>query len=165
MLDLRGSIPTFIHITDGKCQDSNILDIIVPVPEAIYLMDRAYVDFAALYNIHITNAFFVTRAKVGLDYMVLETNDIIDGTAGVRSDKIIMLKGYKSKHLYPDELRLVEYYDDEKDIILVFLTNNFEVSALEIAQLYRNRWQIEVFFKWIKQNLTIKKYGGTQKMQ
>jgi len=160
VLDLRGSIPTFVYITDGKYQDSNILDVIVPVPEAIYLMDRAYVDFAALYNIHKTNAFFVTRAKVALDYMVIESKYVIDGAAGVRSDKIIMLRGYKSKRLYPEELRLVEYYDDEKDIIIVFLTNNFEVSALEIAQLYRNRWQIEVFFKWIKQNLTIKKLWG-----
>ncbi len=160
LLDLRGSIPTFIFITDGKCHDSNILDVIVPLPDAIYLMDKAYVDFAALYNIHKAGAFFVTRAKVSLDYMVVESNCNLDERTGLRSDKIIKLEGYKSKRLYPEILRIVEYYDDEKDVILVFLTNNIEVSALEIAHLYRNRWQIEVFFKWIKQNLTIKKLWG-----
>jgi hypothetical protein len=160
LLDLRGSIPTFIFITDGKYHDSNVLDVIVPLSDAIYLMDKAYVDFAALYKMHKAGAFFVTRAKVTLDYKVIECNYNIDEKTGLRSDKTIMLKGYKSKQLYPELLRMVEYYDDEKDIILVFLTNNFEVSALEIAHLYRNRWQIEVFFKWIKQNLTIKKLWG-----
>jgi hypothetical protein len=160
LLDLRGSIPTFIFITDGKYHDSNILDIIVPLPDAIYLMDKAYIDFASLYNMHKAGAFFVTRAKVTLDYTVIEFNYNIDEETGLRSDKTIKLEGYKSKQLYPETLRLVEYYDQEKDIMLVFLTNNFEVSALEIAHLYRNRWQIEVFFKWIKQNLTIKKLWG-----
>ncbi|BBE17480.1 ISPg4, transposase [Aquipluma nitroreducens] len=160
LLDLRGSIPAFIFITDGKYHDSNILDIMGPIPEAIYLMDKAYVDFAALYNIHRAGAFFVTRAKVTLDYSVIECNYNIDERSGLRSDKTINLNGYKSKKLYPEMLRLVEYYDDEKNILLVFLSNNFEVSAMEIAYLYRNRWQIEVFFKWIKQNLTIKKLWG-----
>jgi len=160
LLDLRGSIPTFIFITDGKYHDSNILDVIVPLPDAIYLMDKAYIDFAALYNMHKVGAFFVTRAKVSLDYTVIESNYNIDQRIGLRSDKTIKLEGYKSKQLYPEILRIVEYYDDEKDIILVFLTNNIEVSALEIAHLYRNRWQIEVFFKWIKQNLTIKTLWG-----
>jgi hypothetical protein len=160
LLDLRGSIPTFIFISDGKYHDSNILDVIVPLPDAIYLIDKAYIDFAALYNMHKTGAFFVTRAKVSLDYTVIEFNYNIDEKTGLRSDKTIKLEGYKSKQLYPEFLRMVEYYDEEKDIMLVFLTNNFEVSALEIAHLYRNRWQIEVFFKWIKQNLTIKKLWG-----
>jgi hypothetical protein len=160
LLDLRGSIPSFILISDGKYQDSNVLDIIVPQPEAIYLMDKAYIDFVALYRIHKCGAFFVTRAKVSLDYQICQHNYNIDETSGLRSDKIIKLNGYKSKQLYPEKLRLVEYYDHEKEITLVFLTNNFEVSALDIAQLYRNRWQIEVFFKWIKQNLTIKKLWG-----
>jgi len=160
LLDLRGSIPAFIFITDGKYHDSNVLDIMVPIPEAIYLMDKAYVDFAALYNIHKTGAFFVTRAKVTLDYRIVECNYNIDENTGLRSDKTINLNGYKSKKLYPEMLRLVEYYDDEKDMLLVFLSNNFEVSAMEIAYLYRNRWQIEVFFKWIKQNLTIKTLWG-----
>ena len=160
LLDLRGSIPTFILITDGKCHDSNILDVIVPTPDAIYLMDKAYVDFAALYSMHKAGAYFVTRAKVSLDYTVMECNYNLDEKTGLRGDKRIKLEGYKSKQLYPKTLRIVEYYDDEKDIMLVFLTNNFEVTALEIAHLYRNRWQIEVFFKWIKQNLTIKRLWG-----
>jgi hypothetical protein len=160
LLDLRGSIPTFIHITDGKYHDSNILDVIVPQPDAIYLMDKAYIDFAALNQLHESGAFFVTRAKVTLDYLLCESSYNIDQTTGLRSDRIIKLNGYKSKKLYPQELRLVEYYDSEKAITLVFLTNNFDVSALEIALLYRNRWQIEVFFKWIKQNLIIKKLWG-----
>jgi len=160
LLDLRGSIPAFIFITDGKYHDSNVLDIMVPIPEAIYLMDKAYVDFAALYNIHRAGAFFVTRAKVTLDYSIVECNYNIDENTGLRSDKTINLNGYKSKKLYPGMLRLVEYYDDEKKVLLVFLSNNFEVSAMGVAYLYRNRWQIEVFFKWIKQNLTIKTLWG-----
>ena len=160
LLDLRGSIPTFIYITDGKYHDSNILDILVPLPGAIYLMDKAYIDFAALYSMHKAGSLFVTRAKVTLDYDVLESNLNIDEQTGLRSDKMIKLRGPKSKQLYPEILRIIEYYDDEKDILLVFLTNNFIVSALEIARLYRNRWQIEVFFRWIKQNLNIKKLWG-----
>ena len=160
MLDLRGSIPTFIFITDGKYHDGNILDEIVPLPNAIYLMDKAYIDFVALYKIHKTGAYFVTRAKADQDYLVTECNFNINEQTGLRSDKTIKLKGPKSKRRYPEKLRIVEYYDDEKDMIFVFLTNNFEVSALEIAHLYRNRWQIEVFFKWIKQNLTIKTLWG-----
>jgi hypothetical protein len=146
MLDLRGSIPTFIFITDGKYHDSNVLDEIVPQPDAIYLMDKAYIDFAALYRMNKADAFFVTRAKVTMDYRVLENNFNLDETTGLRSDRTIKLKGVKSKQLYPDTLRMVEYYDDEKDLLLTFITNNFGVSSLEIARLYRNRWQIEVFF-------------------
>ena len=160
LLDLRGSIPTFIHITDGKYHDSNVLDIMPPTPEAIYLMDKAYIDFAALYNIHKMGAFFVTRAKVSMAYDVVERNFNVDLSTGLRTDRTIQLTGYKSSKLYPELLRMVEYYDDEKGILLVFITNNFEVSALEVARLYRNRWQIEVFFKWIKQNLTIKRIWG-----
>jgi hypothetical protein len=160
LLDLRGSIPTFIYITDGKYHDSNILDVLVPEPDAIYLMDKAYIDFAPLYLMHKAGAFFVTRAKVTLDYEDIECNYNIDERTGLRCDKTIKLKGPKSKQLYPEILRIVEYYDAEKDILLVFLSNNFDVSALEIARLYKNRWQIEVFFKWIKQNLTIKKLWG-----
>jgi hypothetical protein len=160
LLDLRGNIPTFIYITDGKYHDSNILDVLVPEPEAIYLMDKAYIDFAALYEMHKAGSFFVTRAKVTLDFEVLACNYNIDERTGLRSDKTIILKGPKSKQLYPEILRIVEYYDAEKDILLVFLSNNFDVSALEIARLYKNRWQIEVFFKWIKQNLIIKKLWG-----
>lgn len=160
LLDLRGSIPAFILITDGKYHDSNALDRIIPLPDAIYLMDRAYVDFKALYRIHEEGAYFVTRAKISLDYTETEKSFNIDESTGLRGDKTIKLNGYKSKQLYPGILRLVEYYDDEKDISLVFLSNNFEVSALEVARLYQNRWQVEVFFRWIKQNLTIKKLWG-----
>lgn len=160
LLDLRGSIPAFIFISDGKYHDSNVLDILSPIPEAIYLMDKAYIDFVALYKIHRAGAFFVTRAKVSMNYSVLERNFNIDETTGLRTDEIIQLNGYQTSKHYPEKLRLVEYYDDEKEVLLVFITNNFEVSALEIARLYRNRWQIEVFFKWIKQNLIIKTLWG-----
>lgn len=160
LLNLRGSIPEFILVTDGKYHDSNVLDVIVPQPDAIYLMDKAYVDFAALYRIQMAGAYFVTRAKSPLKYQVIEQNFNIDKTTGLRTDKTVVLMIKKSKKLYPDKLRLVEYYDEEKDLLLVFLSNNFEVSALEIARLYKNRWLIEVFFKWIKQNLVIKKLWG-----
>jgi hypothetical protein len=159
MLDLRDSIPTFIFIIDGKYHDSNIHEII-PLPGAIYLMDKAYIDFVALYRMHNAGSFIVRRANATQDFMDIERNYNLDEKSGLRSDKIIMLRGPKSNNLYPETLRKLEYYDDEKDILLAFLTNNFEVSALEIARLYRNRWQIEVFFKWIKQNLTIKKLWG-----
>lgn len=160
LLDLRGSIPTFVLITDGRYHDSNVLDIMPPTPQAIYLMDKAYIDFAALYNINKAEAFFVSRAKVTMAYLVVEKNYNIDESTVLRGDKVIQLTGYKSRKLYPENLRIVEYYDKDKEVLLVFLTNNFDVSALEVARLYRNRWQIEVFFKWIKQNLTIKKLWG-----
>jgi hypothetical protein len=160
MLDLRGSIPTFIFITDGKYNDGNILDEIIPLPNAVYLMDRAYIDFTALFRMNTVGAYFITRSKETLDYLVTGWEMNIDESSGILSDKSIKLKGPKSKRLYPDKLRMVEYYDDEKDMVFVFITNNFEVSALDVARLYRNRWQIEVFFKWIKQNLTIKTLWG-----
>lgn len=160
LLDLRGNIPSFILITDGKYHDSNVLDILIPIPDAVYIMDKAYIDFKALYHMHELGAFFISRAKSTMDYSVIEQNYNIDERTGLRSDKIIELNGYKSKQLYPEPLRLVEFYDDENDTILTFLTNNLDVSALEVANLYRNRWQIEVFFKWIKQNLTIKTLWG-----
>ncbi len=160
LIDLRGSIPNFILITDGKYHDSNALDEIIPIPEAIYLMDKAYIDFEALYRMHKCGAFFVTRAKSTLKYEVIEQNYNIDETTGLRTDKTIMLTVVKSKKLYPEKLRLVEFHDQEKDNELVFLTNNFDVSAMEVAYLYKNRWQVETFYKWIKQNLTIKKLWG-----
>jgi signal peptidase I len=160
LLDLRGSIPSYILITDGKYHDSNVLDVITPEVKAIYVMDKAYVDFKALYRMNEAGAFFITRAKTTMDFSVTEVNYNIDESTGLRGDKIIILNGYKSKRLYPEPLRLVEYYDNEKDTLFNFLTNNTSASALEIAHLYRNRWQIEIFFKWIKQNLTIKKLWG-----
>lgn len=160
LLDLRGNIPTFIHITDGKYHDANALDLITPQPDTIYLMDKAYVDFEALYRMQVTGSYFVTRAMSNQKYEVVEQNYNIDQTTGLRADKTIILTVSKSKKLYPEKLRLIEFHDTEKDNLLIFLTNNFEVSALEIANLYKNRWQIETFFKWIKQNLTIKKLWG-----
>ena len=146
LLNLRGSIPEFILITDGKYHDSNALDEIVPLMNAIYLMDKAYVDFEALFRIHKADAFFVTRAKSSMKYKIVEQNFNIDETTGLRTDKTIKLTVAKSKKLYPQNLRLVEFYDSANDVLLVFLTNNFEISALDVANLYKNRWQIEVFF-------------------
>ena len=160
LLNLRGNIPEFILVTDGKYHDSNALDEILPQSNAIYLMDKAYVDFKALFRINKEVAFFVTRAKSPLKYKIIEQNFNIDETTGLRADKTILLTIPKSKKLYPEKLRLVEFYDVEKDLHLVFLSNNFDVSALEIAILYKNRWQIEIFFRWIKQNLVIKKLWG-----
>ena len=160
LIDLRGNIPEFILITDGKYHDSNALDVIFFYASAIYLMDKAYVDFEALFRIHNAGAFFVSRAKDTMRYEVVEQNFNIDQTKGLRTDKTVCLTVAKSKKLYPEKLRLVEFYDDINGELLVFLTNNFEVSALEVANLYRNRWQVEIFFKWIKQNLTVKKLWG-----
>ena len=160
LLDLRGNIPSFILVTDGKYHDSNILDELLVSPGAIYIMDKAYIDFAALYNMNESGAFFISRAKSTMDYTVIESNFNIDPKSGLRSDKTIILNGYKSSKLYPEPLRLVEYYDDEKEILLSFLSNNQMLSALEIAKLYQKRWQIEIFFKWIKQNMTIKTLWG-----
>jgi IS4 transposase len=123
-------------------------------------MDKAYVDFAALYRIQQADAFFVTRAKSPFRYSVIEQNLNIDESTGLRTDRIVIPVVYKSRKLYPEKLRLVEFYDSEKDVLLEFLTNNFEITALDVANLYKNRCQIEVFFKWIKQNLTIKKLWG-----
>ena len=160
LIDLRGNVPTFIHITDGKYHDSNALDEILFSPNAIYLMDKAYVDFKALFQMQNIGAFFVTIAKETMRYESVEENFNIDQTTGLRTDKIVVLTVAKSKKLYQEKLRLVEFYDEINNELLVFLTNNFSVSALEVARLYQNRWQIEVFFKWIKQNLTIKKFWG-----
>lgn len=160
LLNLRGAIPEFILVSDGKYHDSNVLDIIQPNPGAIYLMDMAYIDFEALYRMNQTDAFFVTRAISSQKYQVVGRNPDIDPAAGLRTDSTIVLTVPKSRKLYPDKLRLVEFYDNQNDELLVFLTNNFEVPALEVVNLYRNRWQIEVFFKWIKQNLVIKKLWG-----
>lgn len=160
LLDLRGNIPTFIHVSHGKWHDSNALDLIPYQRNATYVMDRAYVDLAALFELEQAGAFFVTRAKQNMSFTVLETNYNIDPTLGLRGDRMVVLKGAKSRELYPKPIRVIDYYDDDKDVALVFMTNNFELSALDIAYLYRNRWQIEVFFKWIKQNLTIKRLWG-----
>ena len=143
----EGSIPSFVHITHGKYHDSNVLDIIDISPWAIYAMDKAYVDFEALYRIHANKAYFVTRAKKNMKYEIVETNYNIDENTGLRGDYTIRSTGYQPKKLYPEPFRLVKYYDSENDEELEFISNNFEISALQIANIYRNRWQIETFFK------------------
>ena len=160
LIDLRGNIPEFILITDGKYHDSNALDVINFYANAIYLMDKAYVDYEALFRINNAGAFFVSRAKDNMCYEVVEQNFNINEATGLRADKTVRLTVAKSKKLYPEKLRLVEFYDETNDELLVFLTNNFDVSPLEVANLYRNRWQVEIFYKWIKQNLIIKKLWG-----
>lgn len=160
LMSLRGNIPVDIHITHGKWHDSNMLDVMDINPNDLFVMDKAYVDFEALYRIHKAGAFFVTRAKDNMKYEVLETLESFDPVTGVRGDYIIRVTGNKSKRLYPEPMRMVVYYDTENDRELTFITNNTEIAAIDVANLYRNRWQIEVFFKWMKQNLTIKRLWG-----
>ena len=159
LLDLRGNLPTFIHISDGKMHDVKILDELIFEPLAIYLMDKGYLDFQRLYRLHQAQAFFVTRAKTNLAYARLKSNKV-NKELGLRCDQTIKLTTYKSKQSYPEKLRRVRYYDKEQGKRYVFLTNNFEISAIEVAMLYKYRWQIELFFKWIKQHLKIKRFWG-----
>lgn len=159
LLDLRGSIPTFIYISDGKYHDVNALDEILIIPDAIYVMDKAYIDFKRLYDLHESEAFYVIRAKDNLKFKAVASRKI-DKSTGLRCDQTIKLLVPKSIKQYPKKLRRIKYYDHEKDILLVFLTNNFEIEAIEIAAIYKHRWQIEVFFRWIKQNLQIKILWG-----
>jgi len=158
LLDLRGSIPTFIHISDGTWHDSNAMDYIQFEPNAIYTMDKAYVDLVALYQMDSIGAYFVTRAKAVMRYCVIETMDCSE--EGILSDQLVMLTGYKSSQLYPKPLRMILYRDAETNEELTFISNNMDISALDIANIYRNRWQIEAFFKWIKQNMTVKRMWG-----
>lgn len=158
LLDLRGSIPTFIHISDGTWHDSNAMDYVQFEPNAIYTMDKAYVDLVALYQIDSIGAYFVTRAKAVMRYCIIETMDCSE--EGILSDQLVMLTGYKSSQLYPKPLRIILYRDAETDEELTFISNNMDINALDIANIYRNRWQIEVFFKWIKQNMTVKRMWG-----
>jgi hypothetical protein len=160
LLDLRGNIPSIIIITHGKVHDVNILDQLVFEAGAIYVMDRGYLDFERLHNISLASAFFVTRAKRNLVFKRLYSQPI-DKSTGVQSDQIITLSGFYSNKDYPDKLRRIRFYDADNDKRLVFLTNNFILPAATIAQLYRSRWQVELFFKWIKQHLRIKAFYGT----
>jgi hypothetical protein len=160
LLDLRGSIPTMIAISQGKQADSSILDHLIIEPGAFYVMDRGYVDFERLYRFVLAGAFFVTRAKDNLQINRLESRPV-DQTTGVRSDQIVWLKRVKSIERYPDRFRRISYTDPGGGKSLVFLTNNFELPALTVAQLYQSRWQVELFFKWVKQNLRIKHFFGT----
>jgi hypothetical protein len=160
LIDLRGNIPTFVRITHGKTHDVTVLDHLPIEPGAFYVMDRGYVDFQRLYRFTTCSAFFVTRAKRGLDF-TRRARRRVDKTTGLRSDQTIVLVGPKTSRLYPESLRRVVFYDAENDRRFVFLTNNFTLPALTIARLYRCRWQVELFFKWIKQNLHIKAFYGT----
>jgi hypothetical protein len=160
LLDVRGPIPTMIAISEGKQADVRVLDELIPEPGAFYVMDRGYVDFRRLYRFTIAGAFFVTRTKSGVLLNRLESRPV-DRTTGLRSDHIVWLRTAKSATHYPDRLRRVAYRDPEDGKILVFLTNNFDLPALAIAQLYKLRWRVEIFFKWIKQNLRIKHFFGT----
>ena len=158
LLDLRGNIPTFIHISDGTWHDSNVMDYIQFESNAVYTMDKAYVDLTALNKMDSIGAYFVTRAKSVMRYRIIETMDTNED--GILADQLVMLTGHKSSRLYPKPLRIVQYRDAETNEELTFMSNNMDISALDIANIYRNRWQIEVFFKWIKQNMTVKQMWG-----
>ncbi|MBU2498185.1 MAG: IS4 family transposase [Proteobacteria bacterium] len=160
LLDLRGSIPSFVSITHGKVHDVKVLDRLIPEPGAIYVMDRAYLDFERLYLLNQCMAFFVIRSKKNTLMRRLYSREI-DKTTGLRCDQTIVLTGIKTRKQYPDRLRRVKYFDEEKARSFSFISNNFIVPALVIAELYRCRWQVELFFKWIKQNLRIKAFYGT----
>lgn len=160
LLDLRGNIPSFIEITDGKVHDVNILDGLIPEPGSFYIMDRAYIDFLRLHILTQCLAFFVIRAKTNFQFQRLYSYPI-DKSTGLRCDQTIVPTGVDSSTDYPDKLRRIRYFDSDNDMYLTFLTNNFMIPALSVAQLYKCRWQIELFFKWIKQNLRIKSFFGT----
>jgi len=160
LLDLHGNIPSFIEITDGKIHDVNILDEIIPEPGSYYIMDRAYIDFTRLFTLNLENAFFIIRAKSNFKFRRLYSHPI-DKSTGLRCDQTIVTTGTNTKDKYPDKLRRIRFYDSENDKYFVFLTNNFVLPALTIADLYNCRWQIEIFFKWIKQHLKIKRFYGT----
>ena len=160
LLDLRGNIPTFIHISDGKLADVNVLDILTPEAGAFYVMDRGYIDFTRLYGLHQAHALFVTRAKSNMRSRRVYSN-ATDRKAGVICDQTISLTGIKAAKDYPSHLRRIRFKDSETGKTLVFLTNDFTLSALTICALYKSRWQVELFFKWIKQHLRIKQFYGT----
>ena len=159
MLDLNGNIPAFFHITSGKVHDINFLDMIELETGAYYIMDRGYVDFERLFIIHQLGAFFVTRAKKNFAFRRLYSNKI-DKARGIRCDQVIRLSNYQAAKKYPDKLRRIKYFDKETRKYFVFLTNDFNLEAGKIADLYKHRWQIELFFKWIKQHLKIKSFWG-----
>jgi hypothetical protein len=158
-MDAKTSIPDFIHISDGKVHDVNFLDMITFLPYSFYVMDRGYLDFARLYVIHTSKAYFIIRAKRGFDFARVYSATV-DKSTGVKCDQTIKLSGFYTSKDYPIKMRRIKFYDAETDKTLIFLTNNFELKAMEIATLYRHRWFIETFFKWIKQHLKIKSYWG-----
>ncbi len=160
LMNLRGSIPEFIHISDGKLHDVNILDMLVPMPGAFYIMDRAYIDFDRLHRLHLEKAFFVTRTKSNFKFKRRYSHEV-DKTTGVQCDQTVVLTTHYPAKKYPEPLRRIRFYDIERQKRLVFLTNNFQLPAETVAKLYKGRWQIEIFFKWIKQHLRIKSFFGT----
>jgi len=160
LLDLKGHIPSFVHISDGKYHDVNVLDTLLVEPGAFYIMDRAYVDFQRLYRIQVAGAFFVTRAKRNLDAHRIYSSPV-DRETGIICDQIIALNGYQSQNRYPDHLRRIRFKDPNTRKTLVFLTNHFDLPPLTICALYKARWHVELFFKWIKQHLRIKRFFGT----
>jgi len=160
LLNLRGSIPEFIHISEGKLHDVNVLDLLIPAPGSFYVMDRAYVDFARLYVIDRAMAYFVTRAKRRFQFKRRYSHPV-DRTTGLRCDQTIVLTGVDTAGGYPKPIRRIVYWDTETEKRLIFLTNNFSLSPLTIALLYKARWRVELFFKWIKQHLRIKSFYGT----
>jgi hypothetical protein len=160
LLDLRGNIPAFVHITDGKVHDVNVLDQIVPEAGAFYVMDRGYIDFERLFVLTLSAAFFVVRTKSNV-LLQRRYSHPVDKSTGVHSDQTVILSSFQSASVYPDPLRRVSYFDAETGKRLKFLTNNFTLPALTIARIYKQRWQVELFFKWIKQHLRIKVFYGT----
>ena len=160
LLDLRGSIPTSVYVTGGQIHDGNLLDELLLEPGAFYLFDRGYLDFARLYLFTQACAFFVTRAKENMQFYRRHAHRV-DKSTGLRSDQTIRLTGPQTAQRYPDPLRRIHYFDVERESRLIFLTNNFLLPALTVAQLYRSRWQVELFFRWIKQHLRIKAFYGT----
>ena len=160
LFDIRASVPTLVIITHGRVHDVNILDELLFEAGGIYIVDRGYLDFARLHRIEEASAFFVTRTKKNFQFRRLYSHTV-DKTSGVLCDQTIVLKGYYSQEDYPDKLRRIRYFDADSGCLLVFLTNNFRLSAQVIATLYRYRWQVELFFKWIKQHLRIKAFYGT----
>lgn len=160
LLAVQTSIPTFIYMTPAKVHDVNILDIIIPEVGAFYVMDRGYVDFTRLYSLHSNNSFFVTRAKSNFKFTRIYSHPV-DRNTGIICDQTINLTGFYQSKDYPDKLRRIKYYDEQTDKRLVFLTINFKLKTLLIAKIFKERWQIELFFKWIKQHLRIKTFYGT----
>ncbi|MEO8137912.1 MAG: IS4 family transposase, partial [Betaproteobacteria bacterium] len=160
LLDLRGNIPTFLHISDGKLHDVNVLDLLLPEPGAFYVMDRGYIDFERLHRLHETGSFFVTRAKSNLKAQRRYSHPV-DRSTGLICDQTIVLTGFYSRQDFDTPLRRIKFKDPKTGKRFVFLTNNFALPALTITELYRCRWQVELFFKWIKQHLRIKVFFGT----
>jgi len=160
LLNLQGNIPEFILISDGKLHDVNVLDYLVPTPGAYYVMDRGYLDFGRLYQLHQAKAYFVTRAKSNFAFKRRYSHEV-NKTTGVQCDQTVVLETYYSFQGYPEPLRRIRYYDESLGKRLVFLTNDFNLPAVTVASLYKSRWQIELFFKWIKQHLRIKTFYGT----